>query len=274
MKNPALSLRKAHHPVPVRAGINSAVTIGSVCGEIKRGYLALGGIRPPGAGETQPLTLDMKKELITQLHQRFESCAREKDGVSFWLARELQELLGYTQWRNFEIVVTKAKTACSNAGQRPEDHFAEVSKMIDLGKGAQREVTDIALTRPPFQEGGLKLHGPTWTRASSQKAGAGAWHNGMGAPASGITAPKGKSDASGQRARTGNLTQYTRPGNRHDSTGWRSGKPRIPAIRTIRQEVLERLRRSQKKQEWLFTQDGCRPNLCHLRDLRFNSDPF
>ena len=147
MKNPALSLRKAHHPVPVRAGINSAVTIGSVCGEIKRGYLALGGIRPPGAGETQPLTLDMKKELITQLHERFESCAREKDGVSFWLARELQELLGYTQWRNFEIVVTKAKTACSNAGQRPEDHFAEVSKMIDLAKGAQREVTDIALSQ-------------------------------------------------------------------------------------------------------------------------------
>ena len=79
--------------------------------------------------------------------------------------------------------------------------------------------------------------------------GAGAWHNRIGAPASGITAPKGKSDASGQRARTGNLTQYSRPGDRHDSTGWRSGKPRIPAIRTIRQEVLERLRRSQKKQQ-------------------------
>ena len=89
----------------------------------------------------------MKKELITQLHQRFESCAHEKAGVAYWLARELQELLGYTKWSNFEMVIAKAKTACTNAGQKTEDHFADVGKMIDLAKGAQREVTDIALTR-------------------------------------------------------------------------------------------------------------------------------
>lgn len=89
----------------------------------------------------------MKKELIVQLHHRFEDYAHQKDGVDFWLARELQELLGYTQWRNFEIVVTKAKTACTNAGQKAEDHFADVSKMVGLGSGSQREVTDIALTR-------------------------------------------------------------------------------------------------------------------------------
>jgi DNA-damage-inducible protein D len=89
----------------------------------------------------------MKKELITQLHERFESCAHEKDGIPYWLARELQDLLGYTQWRNFEQVIDKAKTACTNAEQKVADHFADVSKMVDVGSGAQREVTDIALTR-------------------------------------------------------------------------------------------------------------------------------
>ncbi|GHU31873.1 DNA damage-inducible protein D [Betaproteobacteria bacterium] len=89
----------------------------------------------------------MKKELIRKLHKSFEDCARQKEGVEYWLARELQELLGYTQWRNFELVVDKAKMACGKAGQQVTDHFADVSKMIGLGKGAEREVEDIALTR-------------------------------------------------------------------------------------------------------------------------------
>ena len=89
----------------------------------------------------------MKKELIQRLHKSFEDCAYEDDGVEYWLARELQERLGYTQWRNFEAVIDKAKIACEKAGQAVEDHFADVSKMIDLAKGAQREVEDIALTR-------------------------------------------------------------------------------------------------------------------------------
>ena len=89
----------------------------------------------------------MKKDLIQRLHKSFEDCARQHDGVEYWLARELQELLGYTQWRNFETVIDKARTACANAGQAVDDHFADVSKMIDLGKGAQREVVDVELTR-------------------------------------------------------------------------------------------------------------------------------
>lgn len=89
----------------------------------------------------------MKKELIQKLHRSFEDCAHECDGVEFWLARELQVLLGYTQWRNFDAVIEKAKIACAKAGQPVGDHFADVSKMIELAKGAQREVGDLALTR-------------------------------------------------------------------------------------------------------------------------------
>jgi DNA-damage-inducible protein D len=89
----------------------------------------------------------MKKELITKLHKSFEDCAHQNEGVDFWLARELQELLGYAQWRSFEQVVERAKIACQNAGQPVSDHFADVSKMIELGKTAERDVGDIALTR-------------------------------------------------------------------------------------------------------------------------------
>lgn len=89
----------------------------------------------------------MKKELIVKLHQSFDAIANEKNGVEYWLARELQELLEYTEWRNFLQVVEKAKTACYNAGQAIEDHFVDVNKMIDLPKGAKREVDDMMLTR-------------------------------------------------------------------------------------------------------------------------------
>ena len=67
--------------------------------------------------------------------------------MEFWLARELQELLGYTQWRNFEAVIDKAKMACEKAGQAVSDHFADVSKMVDIGSQTQRPVDDMALTR-------------------------------------------------------------------------------------------------------------------------------
>jgi DNA-damage-inducible protein D len=67
--------------------------------------------------------------------------------VEYWHARELQEALGYAQWRNFVDVIEKARTACINSGQRVEDHFREVTKMVDLGSGARREVEDVALTR-------------------------------------------------------------------------------------------------------------------------------
>lgn len=89
----------------------------------------------------------MKKEMIQKLHRSFEDCAHAEGGVEFWLARELQALLGYTEWRNFTVVIDKARTACENAGQKVEDHFVDVNKMIAIAKGAQREVGDLALTR-------------------------------------------------------------------------------------------------------------------------------
>ncbi len=89
----------------------------------------------------------MQKELIIQLHKNFEDCVHAKDGMEFWYARELQALLGYDKWENFEHVIQKAKIACKNAKQEVSDHFADVGKMVEVGSGAEREVSDIMLTR-------------------------------------------------------------------------------------------------------------------------------
>lgn len=91
--------------------------------------------------------LTMKKEIIQKLHTSFEDVAYEQDGVEFWLARDLQILLGYDDWKNFINVIGKAQEACLNAGQQIDHHFSEVGKMIPIGKGAQRKIVDFMLTR-------------------------------------------------------------------------------------------------------------------------------
>jgi len=91
----------------------------------------------------------MKTEIIQTLTSTFEAHAqRTEDGIEYWLARDLQHLLGYGEWRNFHTTaITKAKTACEVAGQPAGDHFVGVNKMVELGSGSQREVEDIMLTR-------------------------------------------------------------------------------------------------------------------------------
>jgi DNA-damage-inducible protein D len=91
----------------------------------------------------------MKKEIIIQLHGSFEKSVRkdQKTGTEFWLARDLQGLLGYARWENFAQVIEKAKTACKTAGFEVTDHFLDITKKVSLGLGAEREIEDIALTR-------------------------------------------------------------------------------------------------------------------------------
>ncbi len=89
----------------------------------------------------------MKKEIIVHLNKMFEGSAYTQNGVECWMARDLQKLLDYTQWRNFLQVIDKAKTSCLNSGQNISDHFADVSKMIPMPKGASKEIDDIMLTR-------------------------------------------------------------------------------------------------------------------------------
>ena len=89
-----------------------------------------------------------KKEVATYSQQTFENIKHtDENGTEFWYARELQSALEYAQWRRFQESIERAKTACEASGLDVGDHFADVGKMITLAKGAQREITDIKLSR-------------------------------------------------------------------------------------------------------------------------------
>lgn len=89
----------------------------------------------------------MKKEQIQALFEQFESICYLYEGIECWSARELQKLLGYSKWENFEKVIDKAKEACKNAGEEVAHHFPDVRKVIEAGKGAKQEIDDMLLTR-------------------------------------------------------------------------------------------------------------------------------
>jgi len=89
----------------------------------------------------------MDKKVIGELREKLEAALHEADGTEFWLAREIAPILGYDRWENFANVLEKSKIACTNSEQRVEDHFRDVTKLIDLPKRATRAIDDVALTR-------------------------------------------------------------------------------------------------------------------------------
>ncbi len=89
----------------------------------------------------------MKIEEIRQLFEQFEAAAAQIEDIECWSARDLQKLLGYAKWENFEKVIQKGKEACQQAGETIAYHFPDVRKTIPMPKGAQKEIDDILLTR-------------------------------------------------------------------------------------------------------------------------------
>jgi DNA-damage-inducible protein D len=95
----------------------------------------------------------MKRELVTKLHRKFEELVHKEvqTGTEFWLARDLQQVLGYKRWSNFIRVVDKARNACELAGYEANDHFLELCKMVPVEGNsdatAATALDDYALTR-------------------------------------------------------------------------------------------------------------------------------
>ena len=89
----------------------------------------------------------MKTEEIKELFKQFESIVCDYNGVECWSARELQELLGYSKWDKFLNVIEKAKVACLNANENVDNHFPQVEKLVGIGSGANRPISNYLLTR-------------------------------------------------------------------------------------------------------------------------------
>lgn len=89
----------------------------------------------------------MQKELIAELFEKFEAASYLYHDIECWSARDLQTILGYTEWRNFLKVVEKAKEACENVGEQLVNHFVDINKMVEIGSDSKRKIKDVALTR-------------------------------------------------------------------------------------------------------------------------------
>lgn len=93
--------------------------------------------------------MEFEKRKLIELKEKFDSIinTEEKENIEFWYARDLQVQLGYKRWENFIETIKKALQSCQSAGIPVEDHFREVTKMINLAKGAKRSIQDYMLTR-------------------------------------------------------------------------------------------------------------------------------
>lgn len=91
----------------------------------------------------------MDKNTILRLTDSFNAIVQHVSNtdVEFWYARDLQEILGYTEWRNFLKVIEKAKEAVENSGSVAQNHFVDVNKMVKIGSSAERPIEDVMLTR-------------------------------------------------------------------------------------------------------------------------------
>ena len=91
--------------------------------------------------------MKMKKQIIQRLHKNFEEFAQKQGKLTYWYARDLQELLEYTKWENFEKTIIRAKQPCKTSSEIEENHFLELRKMVQIGSSSGREIKDYMLTR-------------------------------------------------------------------------------------------------------------------------------
>lgn len=91
----------------------------------------------------------MDKKIITRLTNSFDAIVQQSPelNMEYWLARDLLELLGYTEWRNFLTVIEKAKESARQTNVNIENHFVDINKMVQIGSGAERTIEDVMLTR-------------------------------------------------------------------------------------------------------------------------------